>query len=271
MTQFLQHVTGNKSIKSNLGEQILNDVKDSPGYKAVLEAMKALHERNRQRYQAGEGALQLYAVKELEEMGWYGVDPKEALSFYMKEMYRGGEGSLQLWAVKECKRLGLGDVDPHQAFSILMKHKYENGQGPLQQWWQQMCKEKGYLIAGKVPSSKEAKRVYEEHEAFNRHWPKIQSYARDGNNYETLEDGKEVFVVPRRSESYIYLTTLRRADDDDWRLKLLREAGINMDRYKEAREKKNQDFVEEKYEKSKKARSDNKFTVDEDSDSDEDL
>jgi len=196
-TQGLRHITQKKSIESNIGDQILNDIKDSPGFKAVLAATKALYERKRE--------------------------------------------------------------------------KYRKGEHPLQLFWQQMCKEKGYLIAGKVPSSKEAKRVYEEHEAFNRHWPKIQSYARDGNNYETLEDGKEVFVVPRRSDAYDYLSNLRRADNDDWRLKKLRDAGIDMDRYKEAREKKKQDFVEEKYEKSKKARSDNKFAVDEDSDSDEDL
>ena len=70
---------------------------------------------------------------------------------------------------------------------------------------------------------------------FNKHWSKIQQSARDENNYETLDDGEKVFVVPstggKYKQTYEYLANLRRADDDDWRLKLLRDAGMNMDRY----------------------------------------
>ena len=333
MTQFLQHVTGNKSMKSNLGEQILNDVKDSPGYKAVLEAMKALHERNRDRWRNGEAGLQHWAVKGLEEIGWYGVDPKEALSFYMKEMYRGGEGSLQLYAVGECKRLGLGDVDPMEAISFLFKkgkhplqnwalkkckdsgiegvrpedalsfymsdlwkkgkHPLQNwvlkkckdlgydgirpedalsfymselwkkgknplqlwalkkckdsgiegisaqdamsfymsdlwgkGENPLQSYYQKKCKDHGYLIGGRVPSPKDAKDVYQQHESFNRHLKGIQKLAKDKENFEVLDNNKKVFYPPKSNdeETYNYIhDTLLRLDEDDWRKKKLSE------------------------------------------------
>jgi len=105
---------------------------------------------------------------------------------------------------------------------------------------------------------------------FNKHWSKIQRYARDENNYETLDDGERVFVVPRRlySDTYMYLANLRRADDDDWRLKLLKDAGMSMDRYEEAREKRKQDFAQPFDEAAKKARSNNGFANDDDSDED---
>ena len=120
-----------------------------------------------------------------------------------------------------------------------------------------------------------AKRVAaSEMTAFNKHWSKIKIYARDESNYETLDDGEKVFVVPANGQykqTYNYLSNLRRADNnDDWRLKLLRDAGMDMDRYEEAREKRKQDFVQGKDEAAKKARSDNGFEDDEDSDEDSD-
>ena len=217
MTQFLQHVTGNKSMKSNLGEQILNDVKDSPGYKAVLEAMKALHERNRDRYRAGEGALQLYAIKQLKEMGWDGIDGKEALSFYMKEMYRGGEGSLQVWAVCECERLGFGVVDPQEALSLLFK----KGKHPLQQWAHKKCKDLGIEVR-----PEDAQVVYTQHKSFYRHLPVIQKLAKDKENFEVLDNNKKVFYPSKSNDkkTYDYIhDTLLRLDEDDWRKKRLSE------------------------------------------------
>ena len=105
--------------------------------------------------------------------------------------------------------------------------------------------------------------------AFNKHWPKIQQYARDENNYETLDDGEKVFVVPstgKYKKTYEYLSNLRRANNDDWRLKLLRDAGMDMDRYEEAREKRKQDFVQPFDEAAKKARGNNGHANDEDED-----
>ena len=109
---------------------------------------------------------------------------------------------------------------------------------------------------------------------FDKHWSKIQQYARDENNYETLDDGEKVFVVPANGQykqTYNYLANLRRADDNDWRLKSLRDAGMDMDRYEEAQENKKRKYAQGKDEAAKKARSDDGFEDDEDSDSDDDL
>ena len=90
---------------------------------------------------------------------------------------------------------------------------------------------------------------------FNKHWTKIQSYARDDSNYEILDDGERVFVVPKKyKDIYNYLAELRRKDTDDWRLKFLRDAGMNMDKYEEAREKRKQDNAQDSKERQKKAR-----------------
>ena len=87
--------------------------------------------------------------------------------------------------------------------------------------------------------------------AFNKHWTKIQSYARDDSNYEILDDGERVFVVPKKyKDIYNYLAELRRKDTDDWRLKFLRDAGMNMDKYEEAREKRKQDNAQDSKESS---------------------
>ena len=107
---------------------------------------------------------------------------------------------------------------------------------------------------------------------FNKHWSKIQQYARDERNYETLEDGEKVFVIPKRyTETYNYLANLRRADDDDWRLKLLRDAGMNMDRYKEAQEKRRQDYAQGYGEEARKAENEDGHTDNTDDDDDDDL
>ena len=91
--------------------------------------------------------------------------------------------------------------------------------------------------------------------AFNKHWIKIQSYARDDRNYEILDDGERVFVVPKKyKDIYNYLAELRRKDTDDWRLKFLRDTGMNMDKYEEAREKRKQDNAQDSKERQKKAR-----------------
>ena len=91
--------------------------------------------------------------------------------------------------------------------------------------------------------------------AFNKHWPKIQSYARDDSNYITLDDGERVFVVPTKYKAtYDYLADLRRMDDDDWRLKFIRDAGMNMDKYDEAQEKRRQENTQDSKERQKKAR-----------------
>ena len=90
---------------------------------------------------------------------------------------------------------------------------------------------------------------------FNKHWTKIQSYARDDSNYEILDDGERVFVVPKKyKDIYNYLAELRRKDTDDWRLTFLRDAGMNMDKYEEAREKRKQDNAQDSKERQKKAR-----------------
>jgi len=105
--------------------------------------------------------------------------------------------------------------------------------------------------------------------AFNKHWPKIQQYARDENNYETLDDGEKVFVVPSTGKYYEiwhYLSNLRRADDDDWRLKILSDAGMNMDRYEVAQEKRRQEHAQQFDEAAKKARMNNGHADDEDED-----
>ena len=185
VTQGLRHITQKKSIESNIGDQILNEMKDSPGYMAVVEAMKAVHERNRERYENGVGGFQLYAIEELKEMGWEGVDGKEALSFYMTELYRGGES-------------------------------------PLQNFWRKMCKKKGYTNAdGSEPSAEEAKRVYEENKAYDKHLLKIKTFAKEKKFIVTLKDSRKVLVIPNKGEykqTYEYLAGLRRAygDNDIW-------------------------------------------------------
>ena len=61
---------------------------------------------------------------------------------------------------------------------------------------------------------------------------------------------------------------LRRADDDDWRLKLLRDAGMNMDRYKEAQEKRRQDYAQGYGEEARKAENEDGHTDNTDDDDD---
>ena len=104
---------------------------------------------------------------------------------------------------------------------------------------------------------------------FDKHWPKIQQYARDENNYETLDDGERVFVVPANGQykkTYEYLSNLRRANNDDWRLKLLRDAGMDMDRYKEAQENKKRKYAQQFDNAAKKARSNDGHADNEDED-----
>jgi len=127
------------------------------------------------------------------------------------------------------------------------------------------------VIEDGITEMKREVRDNKELKVFNKHWPKIQRCARNERNYETLDDGERVFVVPKSGEykeTWSYLANLRRADDDDWRLKLLRDAGMNMDRYKEAQEKRRQDYAQGYGEEARKAENEDGHTDNTDDDDD---
>ena len=96
---------------------------------------------------------------------------------------------------------------------------WDKGKNSLQLFWQKMCKEKGYRNAdGSEPLAEEAKRVYEENEAFNKHLSKIKKFAKEKKFIVTLEDNRKVLVIPNSGEykqTYEYLAGLRRTYGDN--------------------------------------------------------
>ena len=149
----------------------------------------------------------------------------------------------------------------------------------MQELYVKKCNEKGYLNSeGNGPSAEEAKRVYEENKAYDKHLPKIKKYATDKNykNYiVTLEDNRKVLVIPNKGEykqTYEYLDSLRRTygDNDSWQWdQLFKETGIsfNAKSYSEARGQTKQDYARGYVERARQAES---VDCSEDSSEDED-
>ena len=81
-----------------------------------------------------------------------------------------------------------------------------------------------------------AQSLYETHRAFEKRLPQILSYR--SSRIETMPDGKKVFLGPTCSEdqsTYDYLGGLRQLGNaNDWRVKRLRELGLNMEGYSDA-------------------------------------
>lgn len=72
---------------------------------------------------------------------------------------------------------------------------------------------------------------------FYKHLPAIEELGKRGEYFVTLPDDRRVFIGPTRSAdstTHTYLAVLRRANVDDWRVKLLASKGLSMDGYEEA-------------------------------------
>ena len=107
--------------------------------------------------------------------------------------------------------------------------------------YKQIIDEIKKIIKEKITETRAAAVKRRSEETFYNHVGIIQQLAENPDNYEMLPDGREVFICPQRFEAqYSYLYMLRNGDENDWRLLLLLEQGLDMDGYKEAQEQRSQ-------------------------------
>jgi len=168
--------------------------------------------------------LTKWAKDQLAAMGIKDVRDKDALSFCMSEKWKLGENPLQPWAVNLCKKYNLGDnVDPQDAMSVL----WENGKHPVQLWYLSECERLKYFnlnVDGNLPSAKDAKDVYTQHDSFKYHLKFIRELAADGTTnwhngvfyFGETKENKEYKTTRDYIEGTLFTLALRRPND--WRI-----------------------------------------------------
>ena len=147
MTQMLQHLTGNDTVVSDMGEQLYYEEEDSPAYKAKIAALEALYERNRQRWKEGTTGLQNWILKKCKKLG-LNADVFSAPSVYMKHLWMKGTNPLQQHALKKCKKLGL-EATAKDAMSVLQTYLWDMGENALQKDALKKCNDLGLKATAK--------------------------------------------------------------------------------------------------------------------------
>ena len=220
MTQMLQHLTGNDTVVSDMGEQLYYEQEDSPAYKAKIAALEALYERNRQRWKEGTTGLQNWILKKCKKLG-LNADVFSAPSVYMKHLWMKGMNPLQQHALKKCKKLGL-EATTKDAMSVLQTHLWKEGTNGLQkdalkELLQDYSKVKD--LNGEAPTARNAVSLLTQAKAFYKHLPNIKNHTGKDNCWVSI-DAKDVFWIEHKDDAgiYNYITNvLSRLDGRDWR------------------------------------------------------
>ena len=235
MSQVLQHLLDDASIVSDLGHQVFNELEGSPARKALLIARKELYERNRERFRKGEASLQKWALRMCRLMGISGKDVTihSALRLCMARL-----GSLS-WEAG-------GNALQVSAFEELSQNLKED-KGKYGQFNQEIIDEM---------SADEKWQLTQHYKAFRNNWPRIKAIAfktnHDGSlvkvsDYWQEVDGNEdsVFLLPKDKDNkslykYMYDTLCNLKDENDWRLAVVGVRQLNLHRYRDARDTKEQ-------------------------------
>ena len=149
VTRQVVHLTGDDSLRSDLGEQMLEKRLDSAGYQSLLAARKKLIERKKAQFKDGDAALQHHYYGLCLADGFHPelVTLTNAQSLYMQHLHSLGMAPLQLDAVEQCLEYGITGVTPSNAQSKLMQHLHSLGTAPLQLNHLEQCLARGIIGA----------------------------------------------------------------------------------------------------------------------------
>jgi len=143
-TNQVVHLTGDDSLRSDIGKQFFEKRVGSVGYQAMLEARRKFIERKKERFKNGDDALQHHYYELCLADGFHPdlVDTTNAQSMYMQHLHSLGTHNFQSAAQSRLASRGIS-VSAKEA----MKAEFKHASAPLQLNHLEQCQKRGIVSA----------------------------------------------------------------------------------------------------------------------------